>query len=59
MLNNSLKRNYILVLFDPQIGPYQMLPLRDQGGSESDGTIAVLGISPKAPDSLKPHHQIA
>ena len=27
----------LLVIFNPQIGPYQVLPLRDQSGPGSDG----------------------
>ena len=46
-----------LVLFNPQIGPYQMLSFRARVDL---GAIAVKGCSafPKAPASLELHHQI-
>ena len=46
-----------LVLFNPYIGPYQVLPLRarvDQGAM----TIKEYSAFPKAPVLLEPHHQI-
>ena len=46
-----------LVLFDPEIGPYQVLPLQakmDQGVMTMKGYSAL----PKAPALLEPHHQI-
>ena len=45
-----------LVLFNPEIGPYQVLPLRDRMDL---GAIAVKGYSafPKTPALLEPHHQ--
>ena len=44
------------MLFDPQIGPYQVLPLRARVNL---GLIAMNGYSAfsKAPALLKPHHQ--
>ena len=47
----------LLVLFNPSIGPYQVLPLRDRVDL---GAIAMKGYSafPKAPAFLEPHHQI-
>ena len=46
-----------LVLFNPYIGPYQVLPL---WASVNLGAIAKKGCSAfsKAPASLEPHHQI-
>ena len=57
ILNNSALCNYSLVLFDPLIGDYLVLPLQAQVDL---GTIAMRGYSAfsKAPDLLKPHHQI-
>ena len=55
ILNNSVLHDYSLVLFDPLIGPYEVLPL----WARVDGEVmAVKGYS-KAPALLKPHHQIA
>ena len=46
-----------LVLFNPWIGPYQVLPFR---AKVDLGAMAMKGLSafPKAPASLEPHHQI-
>ena len=47
----------LLVLFNPQIGPYQVLPLParvDLGAMVIKGYFAF----PKAPELLEPHHQI-
>ena len=46
-----------LVLFNPYIGPYQVLPLRARVDL---GAMAMKGYSafPKAPALLEPHHQI-
>ena len=46
-----------LVLFNPKIGPYQVLPLRARVDL---GAMAMKGYSafPKAPALLEPHHQI-
>ena len=46
-----------LVLFNPQIGPYQMLTFQAR---EDLGAMAMKGYSafPKSPTSLEPHHQI-
>ena len=46
---------YQTVLFDPLIGPYQVLPLQDRVGA-----MAMKGYSEfsKAPALLEPHHQI-
>ena len=46
-----------LVLFDPLIGPYQVLPLQVR---VDQGAIAMKGYStfPKAPALLQPHHEI-
>ena len=46
-----------LVLFNPLIGPYQMLPFWVRVDL---GAMAMKGCSafPKAPASLEPHHQI-
>ena len=46
-----------LVLFNPAIGPYQVLPFQDRVDL---GAMARKGYStfPKAPASLEPHHQI-
>ena len=46
-----------LVLFNPWIGPYQVLQRRTRVDL---GAMAVNGCSafPKAPASLEPHHQI-
>ena len=46
-----------LVLFNPYIGPYQVLPGRARVDLVA---IAMKGYStfPKAPASLEPHHQI-
>ena len=46
-----------LVLFNPYIGPYQMLPFRAR---VDPGEIVLKGFSvfPKAPESLEPDHQI-
>ena len=49
----------LLVLFTPEIGPYQVLPSQarvDQGAMAVKGCSAFL---PKAPASLEPHHQFA
>ena len=48
---------YQTVLFDQQIGPYQVLPLQDRVDL---GAKAMKGYSifPKAPALLEPHHQI-
>ena len=46
-----------LVLFNPQIGPYQVLPFRarvDLGAMAMKGCFTF----PKAPASLEPHHQV-
>ena len=46
-----------LVLFDPLIGPYQVLPLRarvDLGAMAMKGYTAL----PKAPELLEPQYQI-
>ena len=46
-----------LVLFNPYIGSYQVLPLRarvDLGAMAMEGYFAF----PKAPTLLEPHHQI-
>ena len=50
--NNSVLYNYSLVVFDPWIGPYQMLPLQ---ASVDLGVMAVEEYSafPKAPALLK------
>ena len=47
----------LLVLFNPLIGPYQVLPLRDRVDLEA---MSMKGYStfPKAPTLLKPHPQI-
>ena len=47
----------LLVLFNPLIGPYQVLPLRARVDL---GAMAMKGCSvfPKAPALLEPHHQI-
>ena len=47
----------LLVLFNPKIGPYQVLPLKARGDL---GAMAMKGYSafPKAPALLEPHHQI-
>ena len=47
----------LLVLFNPYIGPYQVLPLRARVDL---GVMAMKGYSafPKAPVLLEPHHQI-
>ena len=47
----------LLVLFNPQIGHYQVLPLRARVDL---GAMAMKGYSafPKAPALLEPHHQI-
>ena len=54
----SLSLVHSLVLFDPLIGPYHVLPLRD---TVDLGAMAVKGCSafPKAPVLLEPHNQIA
>ena len=46
-----------LVLFNPKIGPYQVLPC---WARVDLGAMAVKGYSafPKGPASLEPHHQI-
>ena len=46
-----------LVLFNPYIGPYEVLPLR---ATVNLGAMAMKGCFeiPKAPASLKPNHQI-
>ena len=46
-----------LVLFNPQIGPYQVLPRRARVDLAA---MAMKGCSifPKAPALLEPHHQI-
>ena len=46
-----------LILFNPLVGPYQVLPRR---GRVNLGGVAIEGCSafPKAPASLEPHHQI-
>ena len=51
--NSSISNN--LVLFNPQIGPYQVLPFRVDLRA-----MAMKGCStfPNAPASLEPHHQI-
>ena len=53
----DLKTNHCLLLFDPYIGPYQMLPRRATVGL---GVITMKRYFafPKAPVLLKPHHQI-
>ena len=52
---NSQKHG--LVLFDPLIGPYQVLPLQARVDL---GSLAMKEYSafPKAPALLEPHHQI-
>ena len=47
----------LLVLFNPYIGPYQVLPLQARVDL---GAMAMKGYSafPKAPALLEPHHQI-
>ena len=47
----------LLVLFNPLIGPYQVLPL---WAKVDLGAMAMKGYSafPKAPASLEPRHQI-
>ena len=47
----------LLVLFNPLIGPYQVLPFRARVDL---GAMAMKGYSafPKAPASLELHHQI-
>ena len=57
LLNSSGWHEYSLVLFDPLIGAFQVLPLRARGDL---GTIAMKGYSafPKAPALLEPLHQI-
>ena len=57
ILNNSVLRNNSLVLFDPYIGPYQVLPLwfmMDLGAMAMKGYSAF----PIAPVLLEPHYQI-
>ena len=46
-----------LALFNPLIGPYQVLPFQ---AKKDQGAMAMKGWStfPKAPASLEPHHQI-
>ena len=46
-----------LVLFNPLIGPYQVLPFQD---TVELGAMAMKGCSafPKAPPSLEPNHRI-
>ena len=53
----SLASVHTLVLFDPYIGPYQVLPLRARVDL---GAMATKEYSafPKAPALLEPHHQI-
>ena len=53
----QLNISYSLVLFDPLIGPNQLLPLRDRVYL---GAMAMKGYStfPKAPTLLEPHDQI-
>ena len=53
----SLAQVHSLVLFDPYIEPYQVLPLRAR---VDFGAMAIKGFSafPKAPALLEPHHQI-
>ena len=53
----SLALAYCLVLFDPQIGPYQVLPL---SARVDLGEMAIKGYStfPKSPALLEPYHQI-
>ena len=53
----TVNSNHGLVLFNPLIGPYQVLPLRTRVDLE---VMAMKGCSafPKAPASLEPHHQI-
>ena len=53
----SLAYVHSLILFVPEIGPYQVLPLRtsvDLGEMVIKENFAF----PKAPASLEPHHQI-
>ena len=47
----------LLVLLNPKIGPYQVLPLRARVDLRE---MAMKGYSafPKAPALLEPHHQI-
>ena len=54
----KVKKKFSLVLFDPKIGPYQLLPLRP---TVDVGAMAMKGYSVflKAPALLEPHHQIA
>ena len=53
----SLAYVHCLVLFNPQIGPYQVLPLRAR---VDRGAMAIKGYSafPKAPALLEPPHEI-
>ena len=52
-----LAQAHSLVLFDPYIGPYSVLPFRDRVDL---GAMAIKGYSvfTKVPKLLKPHHQI-
>ena len=53
----SLAEVHSLVLFDPSIGPYQMLPLQTRVDL---GVMTIKGYSafPKAPVLPEPHDQI-
>ena len=57
MSNNLVSRHSSLVELDPQIGLYQVLPLRT---GEDMGAMVMKEYStfPKALALLKPHHQI-
>ena len=52
-----LSFRYQTFRFDPWIGPYQMLLLRNWEISASGGN-EMYSASPKAPALLKGHHQI-
>ena len=54
----SLAEVHSLVLFDPQTGPYQVLPLRARVDQRSMAMKAYSAFT-KAPALLEPHHQIA
>ena len=57
MQKKTVNSNHRLVLFNPLIGPYQVLPLR---AGVDLGAMAMKEYSafPKAPALLEPHHQI-
>ena len=58
ILNNSVLRDYSLVLFDLLMGPYQVLPLRS-GVDLVAITMKKYSAFPKPVDLQKPHHQTA